>query len=344
MGFDPSSLLNNTAQGAATSLVSGAIGQGFSALSAARDWKYAKKLMARQHAYELENLAAQDKYQRQLAVDASSLRKRSLQNAGYSTADPEGTGTVAPTVSAPSSSASGMSISQTPTFAPGMTVTDLANANLMNSQADLNKIEAQYRAKKLSGEVGLLNAQISEIKETLPEKVSNIKAQTEKLVADKKLSEEQANQVIEATKKITEEVGLLKIDKKYRADLNDWQVKKLQNEVRKLSAEGRFEEVKAELADYGIIVGADWMTQLAAVIHKGTAGALIDQIVDTVKQIFSKVGEYGPGVIDSILNGIGKDDLSPEMKKRHQEVMDSYGRKQVHEMDSIRHAKEKLNN
>jgi len=304
MGFDPSALLNNTAQGAATSLVSGAIGQGFSALSAARDWKYAKKLMARQHAYELENLAAQDKFQRQLAVDASSLRKRSLQNAGYSTADPEGTGTVAPTVSAPSSSASGMSISQTPTFAPGMTVTDLANANLMNSQAELNKIEAQWKSKKLAGEVGLLNAQIKEIQQLLPEKVNNIKSQTDKLVADKKLSEEQANQVIEATKKITEEISLLKIDEQYKPDLYKWQINEMKNTCFKLAQEGKFEKVKAELAQVGIIVGADWMTQLAAIVHKGTASQLLEELKNTIVGLFNTTGKIGSSVGQAIVDGI----------------------------------------
>ena len=334
--FDPVS----AGAGLVTGTISGLMNQGFQKLQLKREMNAQKKLMGLQHQYELENLAKQDAYQRALAIDASSLRKQSLQNAGYSTADPEGTGTVAPTVSTPSTSASAGAPSAQPGYMPGMTVSDLASAHLTESQANLNKIQSQYLAKKLEGEIGLLNAQISEIKETLPEKVSNIKAQTEKLVADKKLTQEQANQFVEATKKITEEVGLLQIDKRYRADLNSWQVKKLQKEVSKLAAEGRFEAVKAELADYGIIVGADWMTQLAAVIHQGTAGELIDQIIDTVKQIFSKAGDHGPGIADSILNAIGKDDLSPEMKKRHQEVMDAYGRKQVQKMDSIRHSKE----
>lgn len=334
--FDPVS----AGAGLVTGTISGLINQGFQKMQLKREMKAQKELMAQQHAYELENLNTQDQYQRRLAIDAAKMQKQGLVEAGYSTADPAGTGTSISSISGPSTSASAGAPSAQPGYMPGMTISDIASAHLTESQANLNKIQSQYLAKKLEGEIGLLNAQISEIKETLPEKVSNIKAQTDKLVADKKLSQEQANQVVEATKKITEEVGLLQIDKRYRADLNSWQVKKLEKEVSKLASEGKFEAVKAELADYGIIVGADWMTQLAAVIHKGTAGSLIDQIVDTVKQIFSKAGEYGPGIADSILNAIGKDDLSDEMKNRHKQVMDDYAEKQVHKMDSIRRSKE----
>lgn len=304
MGFDPSALLNNTSQGAATSLVSGAIGQGFSALSAARDWKYAKKLMAKQHAYELENLAAQDKYQRQLAVDASSLRKRSLQNAGYSTADPEGTGTVAPTVSAPSSSASGMSISQTPTFAPGMTVTDLANANLMNSQADLNKIEAKWRAQKLEGEVGKLNAEIKSILEKLPLEKDQLQKDIDLKLSQQDVNKETAARIHEEIDKVFEETKGIKIDNQFRFDMKAEELAKLKNEVNILIKEGRIKELEATLADKGVLVNSNWFATLASIVLSGSTGQVLGDISSSITTIISQFPDMLGSLFTDIYNMI----------------------------------------
>lgn len=300
-------------QGVASSAVSSLIDLGTSSLKAKQQYNFQKNLLAKQHDYELENLAAQDKYQRALAEDASLLRKSSLMQAGYSTADPEGTGTVAPSVSSPSTSASGSFSMPSAGYAPGMSVSDLANAELLQSQADLNRIEAKYRANLLEGQIGKLNQEIDQIKQKLPLEVDQIKQNVDVLRSQKKLNDNEANKLLVDIDKISEQLKGIKIDNKYKADLNEWQVNKLKSEVFKLSQEGKFEEVKAELARVGIIVGADWMTQLAAVIHQGSAPELIENIKQLVKDLFSPLGSVGAPVVDSIIEGAA--DIGKGVKK-----------------------------
>ena len=93
--------------GGVSQLITGGINSMFQGIAQRRQYKNQKKLMKMAHEYELENLAEQDKYQRGLVRDAASMTKTGLENAGYSTADPNGTGVSPVSVSAPSTSATG---------------------------------------------------------------------------------------------------------------------------------------------------------------------------------------------------------------------------------------------
>lgn len=114
-GSDLLSLAPSAVVSGAGSLFGSALGQIGSAIAAKRQYKYNTKLMQQQHAYELENMSELERIQRGLALDSSLLRRQSLEKAGYNAADPEGTGTTAPSMSAPSTSASG-SISWNPRY------------------------------------------------------------------------------------------------------------------------------------------------------------------------------------------------------------------------------------
>lgn len=332
--------------GIVSSGISGLMDVGFSKMKAKQQWKYQKKAMDLQHQYELENLAAQEESQRSLAKDASSLRKLSLQKAGYSTADPEGTGTVAPTVSGPSTSASGSFSLPSSNYAPGLTVSDLANANLMNSQAELNRIEAQYRAKKLSGEIGLLQQNIEQIKQKLPQEVNQIKANVDKLRSEKRVNDFTADRINAEIDKLAAETQAIKIDNRFRPDMNTYQVKKLEAEANNLLKDGRVKDLEALLADKGILAGSNWFATLASVVASGKSGEIMSEITDglssvlsqfpeAVGQIFntllSTLADIPDSVLNKIIKGSGADKVVGKVKSAYGKgkVLYDKGKKKV---------------
>lgn len=311
-----------------SSLLSSAVGHAANVSNSKRQYDYEKKLMEQQHAYELENMSKQDQYQRNLAKDTMSLRKQALQQAGYSTADPEQAGTIAPTVSGPSTSVSGsVGLAQQP-----IDYGNLASNAQSSAVTRLQEIEAAFRADKLKSEIDKTKIDIKVAKDMLPKNIAKIDAQINDLVASKDLKLDQAKNISELTNKIKVEIEGIDIDNRYKPKLNDRQIKKLDKEIYKLSQEGKFEAVKAKLSEVGIIVGADWMTQLAAVVHQGTASQLIDEICNMVKDVFSSIGDHGASFIDSFLEGI-KDDK--KFKEHTDSVLTDYNIKNARRQDSL---------
>lgn len=85
--------------GAGTAAVSAA-GQGaINARSARRSYKFTKKLWAQQNEYNKEAFERENARQDYLLSNIYAINKQALKNAGYSTADPNGTGMQAPSVS-----------------------------------------------------------------------------------------------------------------------------------------------------------------------------------------------------------------------------------------------------
>lgn len=300
MGFDPSVL----AQSAAGSAASGLLGQLFAGMNARRSFMYGNLAMDKQNKLERKNMREAYQLQKQMALDASSLRKRSLQNAGYSTADPEGTGTTVPNVSPPSTSASLGSVDQSPSFAPGMTVTDLANANLMNSQADLNKIEAKWRAQKLEGEVGKLNAEIKSILEKLPLEKDQLQKDIDLKLSQQNVNKETAARIHEEIDKVFEETKGIKIDNQFRFDMKSEELAKLKNEVNILIKEGRIKELEAKLADKGVLVNSNWFATLASIVLSGSTGQVLGDISSSITTIFSQFPDMLGSLFTDIYNMI----------------------------------------
>lgn len=268
-----------------------------------------KKAQKRAHKYEQENMALQDQYQRAMVTDSPSLLKQGLQNAGYSTADPEGTGTTAPNVSMPGTSAT-LGYPNIPDFGQAIVqgISGLAQARNINSQTRINEIEEAYRARLLEGQIGEYNAKIQQIQDTLPLTVANIEADTAQKVASKTLTENQAKQVVEDTKRIVELTKGVSIDNEFKPDLNEREVKKLDKEIFLLAKEGKIKEVHAKLASMGILVGADNLTQLAAIVAQGKTPEIMDALASCVDQTLGKlpdlIGKLFTSLFDGLVDGV----------------------------------------
>lgn len=288
--------------GGVTSLINGGINSMFQGIAQRRQYKNQKKLMKMAHEYELENLAKQDEYQRGLVTDAARMTKTGLENAGYSTADPNGTGVQPASISGPSTSATGSAGSfpiDSGSVASGISA--LMSGQLSASQARLNDIEAKYRAKKLEGEIGKLNVEIDTAKEKLPFIADTAKANIANLASSAHLNEKQLENISASIDKLKAETENIKIDNRYKPDLSTAQIDKLNAEVRKLSAEGKIKEVEAKLADYGILVGADWLTTVAAMASQGHSKELVSALSDMVSEIAGSL----PGAVGSVVKNVG---------------------------------------
>ena len=159
MGFIDT--LAKSASGALAStpagLVAGGVGQLFSAMSAARDWKYKQKEMALQQQYNEKNMRLQFDYARE-AFDMENeyndprnavarWRAAGIAPQAVYGSSPGGAG-VAGSLSTPdSSNPSGSGVDGSAQYAPVMTLGDIQRiqneTKVANSQADLNAAKAE---------------------------------------------------------------------------------------------------------------------------------------------------------------------------------------------------------
>lgn len=122
-------------QNAATAGVQ-AVANGLLGLAGARlQYKYNKKLMAQQNKYAIDAFNRENERQDYLLANSASIMRQNLQNAGYSAADPNGSGVQTPSqasITPPSNPSASM---------PDLGKFDLMQAKLINAQSEL--IEAQ---------------------------------------------------------------------------------------------------------------------------------------------------------------------------------------------------------
>lgn len=284
-------------------LITGGINSLYQGIAQRRQYKNQKKLMKMAHEYELENLAKQDEYQRGLVTDAAKMTKTGLENAGYSTADPNGTGVSPASVSAPSTSATGSAGSfpiDSGSVASGISA--LMSGQLSASQARLNDIEAKYRAKKLEGEIGKLNVEIDTAKEKLPFIADTAKANIANLATSAHLNEKQLDHISASIDKLKAETEGISIDNRFKPDLNANEVSKLDAEVKKLVSEGKIKAVEARLADYGILIGADWLGTIASMAAQGHSGELVNALSDMLSEIAGAL----PGALGNVVGNTAK--------------------------------------
>ena len=205
----------------------------FGAITMRRQYKNQKKLMALQNQYDIEAFNRENARQDWLMLNEDSLKRQSLENAGYSTADPNGTGVTTPSVG-------NMDVPATPTapLLSGSPGTDFVNAFTAMRQSELidsvkRKNEAEANKALAEGEgVRITNEYIrprndAEIKQVLQDielkkkqgKLSDVQADTAerlcKATEDKTEAEcKQIDQAIENAKeeyrRIQEQINLLR--------------------------------------------------------------------------------------------------------------------------------------
>lgn len=191
---------------------------------------------------------------------------------------------------------------------PGQYLT--AQARSIEADTRLKEIEERYRAKLLEGQIGEYNAKIQQIKDTLPETVNQIKADTELKRSQKQLTDKQADQVLADTDRLKAIADGIKIDNDFKPDINKATLEKLNKEVFNLAQEGKIKEVHAKLASLGILVGADNLTQLAAIVTQGKADDILQAIVDCFGETIGKlpdiIGQLFTSTFDGLVNGVVK--------------------------------------
>lgn len=205
----------------------------FGAITMRRQYKNQKKLMALQNRYDIEAFNRENARQDWLMLNEDSLKRQSLQNAGYSTADPNGTGVTTPAVG-------DQNVPGTPTvpLLSGSPGTDFVNAftamrqsELIDSvkrknEAEANKAEQEAEGQQLTNkyimprseaELDKICAEIDKMEKD--GNLSVVEAQVRKKLARAtcKLNEKQCEQIDqdiknaqEEWKRIQEQINLLK--------------------------------------------------------------------------------------------------------------------------------------
>lgn len=284
-------------------LITAPLSFGLNQISAAQQYKRQKKLMSQQHQYELENLAAQDKYQRALQVDSASMLKESLRNAGYSTADPNGSGVTPAAVSGPSTSASGSAGEFAASLGDGASsFSALQAGELSRSQAELNRIEAKVRERKLNSEIAKNEIEAESMRQKLPQEVDILKQEVRNKAQDWNLNEKKIQEIDANIERLSAVAQGVKIDNRYKPWMLEGEVTKLQRECDVLLQEGRYKAVEAKLAEFGILVGADWFSTCAAIASQGKG----DELTNAMAHMISTVMQSLPSAAGTLVDGLSR--------------------------------------
>lgn len=274
------------AGGAASSAASGLIGGAFGLIGARVQRKQQEKLMAKQFDYDRQAFEMENARQDWLLKNSALLQKQGLERAGYSTADPEGTGFQLAgnnTVETPAAPSAAMPFTNNVDVAGSMSA--LASAKLANSQATLNEIESRYRAQKLEGEIGRLNLEIDQKREAWPTLLETMKQDLENKVSSGYLTERQAEKTVQETENLREALQGVKLSNKYDERTLESRVDKVSAEVAGLLKDNRIKEAEAKLADVGILLGADGITMLLSALYSGNADEILDGLVNGFSQL-----------------------------------------------------------
>lgn len=254
-------------------------------------------LMKANNRFEKLKMKRQDRYQRQLMEDSALIQKTALQKAGYNVADPNGTGVSVPTVSAPGFSAPAASMPNGD-FTRG--VSDMASAELMKSQARLNDIEADYKAENLQSEIDKRNAETKNIMEQLPLILDSVREDIKVKQSQYKLNDKQVQELDSLIQKLGAETESISIDNRFKPGLLKNQIKQIKAETRKLIFEGDIKGVESYLAERGILVNSNMVTQLLSMVAMGSAPELVTGLTDQLGGLLSKLPELLSDVVTSL--------------------------------------------
>ena len=274
--------------GAASSLAGGLMG-----LVAGRlNYKYNKKLMAQQNAYNIaafnREMAGQKELSEYMAKNANLWQKMSLQNAGYSTADPNGSGVSAQSVSAPNQDVPSM-----PNFTGfngvaegvlGGLDTALKAAQIKNINADTNKKTTENEQMKL---------ELQNYRDTYDERVGRVRSEYYNLTKENKRLDAEIDRIGEVTRG-------LEIDNNFNAVTFDKRKEQLLNEVSLLMKENKIKEVEQKLAENGIVIGMNDIQSLVSVAEFGKT----EHLVDVMGQLVADFCKELPVAIKAVFEGL----------------------------------------
>lgn len=287
MGAFGQALGQQTAMGAVNAGVSGLFGAVNSAIGARVGWKYQKKQMALQNKYDIEAFNRENARQDELFRTQLSMQKQGLKNAGYSTANPDSAVLPEATINnqdTPNSTFNPYQTTSLPDF--GISYMDMkqgqvadAQASYLREQAEGQRITNTKLAERLQSEIDQARAHVNRINTLLPSEKEKLDKEVNLLVANKELTDEQAEVARKQFEQLEQLIESIKID-------NYFKPAKIQAEINKTRAEayaawqsGDYQKIIAGLAQDGVVVNGNILGQLATLLHEGkfTAGTVLNK-------------------------------------------------------------------
>lgn len=320
---------------AAGSAAKGLIGSLFGFAQARQNWKFQKKQMQLAQQYEKEAFDWETQRQDYLLENQQAINKAALQKAGYSTADPNGTGVT--TAATPDMGAAAPSTSQYMQMGefenPITSYLALKQADLMSSQSKL----AQEQAGKTKNEAEKIKQDFDFAKERFPEEIQLLKASWFEKQKAGELHQKDIEKLTKDIEQISKSIQLMDIDIKWADKFKSKDYSKLGNEVALLMKENRIKEAEAKLADYGILVGADGLTTLCGVIASGKSGEIMPELSKAIAQVVASLPAAIKQFVIAVKDSIEKDASGAwnDLKKWAKGVEDMYKGNRQHD-DSVR--------
>lgn len=287
------SVVGNVATGGVLGLVQSLLNRKAADRNAQQTYEYNSKLMEQQNEYNVQAFERERNRQNEIMLTQPSLMKQGLHNAGYSAADPQGTG-FSPVA------ANNMDVPTNPSMQYDMSPVDIAGiyqsvsaARLASSTARKNEIEADYLGKKLGMENEMLELDLKAARDTISERIGSIKSQYYKLTKENKKLDSEIDHVEEMVRNLSLQSDIIEKTKGF-------QVQKWQNEVALLVKENKIKEVHSKLAEYGIVVGLNDLQSYIAMAKYGSTGEVAQMIGDVIGALSKEL----PGIISKIIKGL----------------------------------------
>lgn len=285
--------------GAGVSAGAGLIGSALGFASGKLNYNYNKKLMSLQNQYNIDAFNRENERQDWLLQNQALLNKIGLKKAGYSTADPNGTGFSAGSMN----TQEGPSIPGGANFDFGSPFAQVAStyasirnasaqADLAEANAKIANIEADKRAEVLQTNIDKVRADIKAIQEKLPEEVNLLREQVNVAVSQKNLNEKTGQKIDQEITNLQELVKGIKIDNRYKPLVNDAEIGKMWAEAYHAHQTGHYQYLVNQLANHGILINADGMTNLLNILLNHPE--LPEEVVTGVTNFVGTIPGIGP--------------------------------------------------
>lgn len=282
--------------GAAASTVNGVI----NARSARRSYKFSKKLMQAQAAYNADAFERENARQDYLLDNAYVINRQALKNAGYSAADPDGQGPQNMTNN-------NMDVPSGQQFqVPDNKFDLLAGAQLTKTLAEAENIKADTDKTKTDNQVA--QEQLKALEETLPERIAKIKSEYYQVTKQNRQLDALIDQLDEQTRgfSITNDFNEKTIVS--RSKEIDANIRKLNAAASVDEASAAIKEVEKNLAEMGVLPGNNWFNSLISIAALGkgaeATGAVKDFIEDVITEVISAIPEVLASTVGAAANGI----------------------------------------
>lgn len=284
-------------------IASGAISSLFNLGLAKAQQKGQKNLMALQWQYDQNAFDKENERQNWLLQHQVELQKKGLLNAGLSPAAAmDGSFSNVATNSLDTPGAPSFSIPNNVHSDIVGSYGSLSQAKYIDSQTELNKIEARYRARKLGLENEALQQEIDQKREQWPLLLQNLQADLDKKVAEKELTEDQSFKLYKDLEVVAENLRGLKLANDFSEKTLEERASIVSEQLREYLFKNKIHEAEALLAQYGILIGADGLTNLASILLRDKDGELSGQLAEGL----AKLLEAFPSAVGTVLQGVGQ--------------------------------------